>query len=51
MQGIVIGGFAGTAVAGPVGTVIGMVLGVIAGELLERQFPSNAQNGTESHAP
>jgi hypothetical protein len=47
MQGIVIGGFAGTAVAVLIGTVVGMVLGVVAGEWLERTCSSASASGAE----
>jgi hypothetical protein len=40
--GIIIGGVAGSAIAGPVGALVGMVVGVAAGEALERKFPSSS---------
>ena len=48
MIGIIIGGFAGTALGGPIGTVIDMVVGVAAGESLERPFPSADEKGAGS---
>jgi hypothetical protein len=42
-SGVIIGGLGGGALAGPAGALVGMVAGGIAGEALERYFPSRPE--------
>jgi hypothetical protein len=48
MSWLLIGGFAGGAVFGPLGAVVGMPIGMAIGEAIERKYPTKPRPPTKN---